>query len=151
METPNQDVHKHLQISFSVGRCQQTVARAVSEGLAGTRQQSKEQFLMFGNQNRFLVLTFFTAHLMNGSPGWWDGDESEDGSSLLWLRLLCFESSLLPLAFSFPCFPTFSSSILAIILLQLLSHCTLRKSRHSFIQQILVSLTVFSALLGDCI
>ena len=119
--------------------------------IASPPLQTKEQFLMFENQNRFLVSTYFTAHLMNGSPGWWVGDESEDGSSLLWLRVLCFESSLLPLAFSFPCFLTFSSSILAIILFQLLSHCTLRKSRHSFIQQILVSLTVFSALLVDCI
>ena len=79
---------------------------------------------------------FFTAHLMNGSPGLWEGDESEDRSSLLWSKVLWFESSILTLAFSSPCFLSFSFSILAIFFLQLLSHLTLRESRHSFIQQI---------------
>ena len=136
METPNQDVHEHLEISFSVGKCHQTMARAVSEGLAGTWQQNKEQFLTFENLNRFLILTSFTAYPMNGSPGWWQGDESEDRSSLMWLGVPCFESSILSIVFSSPCFLSFSCSILAIFLWQLLSHLTLRKSRHSFIQQI---------------
>ena len=45
------------------------MARAVSEGLAGTWQQNKEQILTFENLDHFLILTSFTAYPMNGSPG----------------------------------------------------------------------------------
>lgn len=121
-------------------------------GWLGPGNRSNEQFLTFENLNRFLILTFFTAHLMNGSPGWWEGDESEDGKLLLWSKVLWFESSILPscllppLAFilSFP-------SILGHFPFAAPLPPHTKKSRHSFTNRYLLSLAVFSALLDDWI
>lgn len=69
METLYQDVHQHLQLSFTAGMYPQTTARAVTERLEGTWHLGREQLLRSENLDHFLVLALFTAHLINGSPG----------------------------------------------------------------------------------